>query len=108
MRTNKSTNKEPLSWLKDQPKLRQNIINHFNSHLDTLVEQQDLLKFDNSDNTLSDIIRTILPMAAVAIAPGQDSNSKDIEYYNSILQYEADLVKLTESYCKNKFKNVTL
>lgn len=99
---------EPLSWMDNlNPTEKTNIISWFNSKMDVLVEALDLLKFNNSSNSLVDIVDYISKAAIIDIAPDTDSPSKEVEYFVSITENENDIFNLTYKYCLVHFNKTT-
>lgn len=96
--------KEALSWLQRwNTKEVEDTTKWFNQKMDNLVESQNLMQFNNPDNAFDDIVREMTKLASIEIAPGIDSSSDDIKYFNTIVSNSNDIGNLTYNYCIDKF-----
>lgn len=94
---------EPLSWLDNNKNYKEELIHWFNNKMDTLVANQNLTKFNNDSNTLSDLVDSIKDMALIAVAPTLGCSKKEFQYYFSLTSRKDDLENLTYRYCEQKF-----
>jgi hypothetical protein len=98
---------EPLSWLDNNKDYKEELISWFNNKMDELVIDQNLTKFNNDANTLSDVVDSIKDMALIAVAPVLGCTQKEFQYYFSLTSKKDDLVNLTYRYCEQKFDKVS-
>lgn len=95
----------PLQWMISlNPIERTNIISWFNSKMDTFLSNNtDIMRFNNPNNSITDIVNELSKIAIVEIAPESDSTEKEIEHFVSITENKYDIYNLTYNYCINKF-----